>query len=397
MMGGNFFSVLVTILSSPLVSRLYTPQMFGRYAIFLSIVSIISIIATLRLENIFFFLSEIREIINGFYLISLINTVFSIFVFLVLIFLNNTILIKELEYLWLFSIPLLVFLQAEYFVIKNFISKNGYYKILVTGALFKTIIINAIFIFFSGFTTGALIVGSAIGQLGELIILFYYFNKIVQPNIKIININSMKTILLRYKKFPLYSLPAELVNSYSNQNPIIMLNFFFGQTEVGYFTIVQRIFGVPLKVISSAIGEVFRREAVKAYECKGNFTKEIKNTFLGLFILGIIPLILILFFSDDIVPIVFGSKWKNAASYLQILSIMFLFQFAISPLGYSLYISEKQHVNLYWQILLLIATTLAISLGAWFNDVTFALINFSISYSILYLIYLFLILKYSKK
>ena len=59
-------------------------------------------------------------------------------------------------------------------------------------------------------------------------------------------------------------------------------------------------------------------------------------------------------------------------------------RFIVSPLSYTIYIAQRQKLDLYWQILLLLVT---IGSFMFTQDVTVALWSYSILYSLMYVIY----------
>ena len=79
-----------------------------------------------------------------------------------------------------------------------------------------------------------------------------------------------------------------------------------------------------------------------------------------------------------------GPKFGYYAKYL---SLFYLLRFCISPLSFTLLITDKQNYNLIWQISLLILTNIGLYLGYYYQNVNYSIINFSIIYSLMYLIY----------
>ena len=92
----------------------------------------------------------------------------------------------------------------------------------------------------------------------------------------------------------------------------------------------------------------------------------------------------------------FGDQWEMSGYYSRYLLIMFCFQFSVSPLSYTLFIRGWQKYDLYWQISLLILTSIGIYVGYYFNSADYAILGFSIAYSIMYLVYLKLIYNAAK-
>jgi len=387
---GNIINAILTFVLSAIITRLYSPANFGAYAVLLSVSTITATISTFRLENIFFLKTEfpIKLIIISILIISL---TFNLILSFILISFSFFYILPS-YYLY---VPILSQLIAIYSCFRNYNSSAGFYKSLSILAIFKTIVFLLIAVFLGIIEKKemGLIIAGIFSQFFEsftFVYLYFRQNK-GESEISFI-IQKIKLIIERYKGFPVYALPAELFNVLSNQGPTIILVYFFGEKYAGYFSLVQRMLGAPVKLFSGSIGEVFRREAMLKYNNNSNIRSLVLRTCLGLALIGAIPFTLLFYFSSDIISFLFGNEWIESKQYVEILLSYFYLQFCISPMSYILYILEKQKINLKWQILLFIFTISSLSIGGLLNNPRLSIILFSISYSLMYIIYLFIIL-----
>ena len=67
---------------------------------------------------------------------------------------------------------------------------------------------------------------------------------------------------------------------------------------------------------------------------------------------------------------------------------MLFLKFITNPLSYTFYVASKQKIDLYGQMSLLFIALLSVYIGLEFNSEKIILITFSLSYSIIYIIYL---------
>ncbi len=393
-MGGTLIAQVINIAIAPLITRIYSPGLFGEYAVFLAVTNLIVLISTLKYDIAIFLPSEEEKAINILSLSLFFVVSISFFVFIIILGINliassNNIFLKK--YYWINLIPALVLVQGIYPCLRNWISRQGKYRIISIGLITRMFMTNASFMIFGYFNLmrSGLIIGTIIGQLLEIIFLVIFILLSNKSLFKFISYNQVKAMFYRYKDFPKYSLPAEMLNSLTVQSPVLLLSSFFNPFIVGNYSIVQRVLGMPLKLVSSSTLEVFKKKASNERNKYGSFDNIYLKTFFMLLAIGIIPAILFWLFLPDLFPIIFGPKWVDAGLYARYLSIMFLFQFAISPLGYSLYIAEKQNYELYWQILLLILTSLGLFIGIHFLRPDLSILLFSICYSAMYILYFY--------
>lgn len=374
--------------------------MFGEYAVFLAIVNIIVITSTLKYEQAVFLPDEEEKAFNVLALALLFVVAISTLVFIIslsidLISSDNSFL---KQYSWIPLIPILVLIQGVYFCLRNWISRQGNYRLISVGMVVRAVVANLGFIIlgYYHYLAIGLIVGTILGQLSETcLILVIIFNR-DRNLIHSVKYKEMKNLFHRYKNFPKYSLSSELINTLSVQSPIFILTTFFNPVIAGNYSLVQRVMGLPTKLISRSTQEVFKKKTANERIKYGKFNATYIKTFLMLLGIGIIPAVFFWFFLPRLFPIIFGKEWVEAGIYARYLSIMFLFQFSISPLGFSLYIAEKQNYEFYWQTLLLIITSVALFTGIYLNKPDLSILFFSISYSIMYILYFYWGWKFSK-
>jgi hypothetical protein len=67
---------------------------------------------------------------------------------------------------------------------------------------------------------------------------------------------------------------------------------------------------------------------------------------------------------------------------------MFLLRFVVGPLSYTLFIAERQRLDLALQALLLVFTAASLTIGLLTGSAKAGLVAFSAAYSVLYLVYL---------
>ena len=216
-------------------------------------------------------------------------------------------------------------------------------------------------------------------------------------------IQSKKRINLAFKKYfylVKYGLPMQVVDTFSNAVLPILITLWFDLEIAGIYFIAYKMTNLPLQLIGVSIGKVFYQRASYLY----NNSKEKLFKFV-IYIIGLtagivtIPLVLLFFFSTDIILLVLGSEWVEAGNYISILVIMFFFRTissAISPLADIL---KKLNVLLLFSIFMLLTYIVAMYIGKINNSFVLAIKILSIINALSYLvliIYFVKILKFKK-
>jgi len=182
----------------------------------------------------------------------------------------------------------------------------------------------------------------------------------------------------RYKKFPLCSTFADLLNTLSSQLPIFMFYVFFSDLIVGYFSFGLRIIQMPLGVVGLSIGQVFFQHASKS-KLDGTLDSLVRKSFTSLVMIGLFPILLVTIIGYDIFVVFFGENWGEAGIYLQILGVWVFFWFIASPISCLYSVLEMQSFGLWVNFLLFLTRLISLSLGGYFGNVHFSLLLYSIT------------------
>ncbi|CAM5188354.1 hypothetical protein CDEF62S_02704 [Castellaniella defragrans] len=191
--------------------------------------------------------------------------------------------------------------------------------------------------------------------------------------------------LKKYRRFATLSLGADLTNALSSQLPLLVLTTRFGSDIAGYYALATRAMGAPISILGGAVRDVFKRAANEEFRRTRDCSPVFWRTFRVLafasaaFVLVAYPL------SETAFSLFFGENWRPSGLIAAWLLPMFALRFISSPLSYTLYITERQGSDLFWQIGLLIMT---VGTLAFFQTYRTTLISYSAGYAVMYLVYL---------
>ena len=209
-MTGTTIAQAIPIAISPILTRIYTPEDFGVLALFVAISSIFGSIANGRYELAIMLPKKDEDAINIFALGFIISSSISlVLLMLVLLFHDyfTTLLNNDEIGIWLYLVPITVFLTGMYNVLNYFNNRKKYYKDIANITIIKSII-TAITQLSIGFLKGGasgLISGQVISQMFANMKLL---KNIIKDKLLISKISKVKIIALakRYKDFPKFSM-----------------------------------------------------------------------------------------------------------------------------------------------------------------------------------------------
>jgi O-antigen/teichoic acid export membrane protein len=359
----------------------------------MAITTVSSVIVSGRYELAILLPTEDDDAINIVILSITLTTISSTLLLIIIVFFNKQItdLLGNSEIsLWLYLTPIMVFSTGIYQSLNYWFNRKQQYRQLAINRISRSglTVLSSLFLGISRFVNGGLILSAIVGQgvtTLNFVIRAYKEDKHRQGTISQARILASAK---RYQNFPKYSVPADVINAASTQLPIILLTIFFGPVIVGYLHLTQRVLGAPFSIISSAFGDVFKQRASRDFNATGTCQKIWMSTFKQLLLISILPFIIIGFTAPTVFAAIFGEPWREAGRYAQILTPYYFLAFTVSPLSRTLYVTEKQKYDLFWQIGLFILTNTGILIGCWLNIPIVSIGVFSISYSLMYLIYL---------
>jgi O-antigen/teichoic acid export membrane protein len=159
----------------------------------------------------------------------------------------------------------------------------------------------------------------------------------------------------RYRRFPLMSAPARLINSIGLQAPLLLITVLFGTTVGGQFALAHRVMALPLALVSTAIGNVYLAEASRVRRDEpADLRRLYLRTTRSIALLATGPVILAALVSPFVFGIIFGPEWREAGVFAAILAPMYLLRLMTNPTHSTLDVLERQDLHLIRELIRLL-------------------------------------------
>lgn len=390
LMMGTGLAQLISILISPLLTRLYTPDAFGTFALFLAVVSIFSGVANGRYD-VTVVLSDKKEDAYNLLVLGFIISIIFCFVLSLLVFFFKEDMVfllgnQEIEQ-WLYLIPISVFFVSLFSLLNYFNTREKNYNDIKNANISRAIMVAIIQISAGLFKLGS--IGLIVGQFASQVVSIRKLLKNIindKEFLKALSIERMKEMAFRYKEYPLYSTWSSLLNTASIQVPIIMLTSFYGLEVAGLYALAFRVVGSPMSIIGNVFGQVFYQRACELKHDKKELSSFTFLTYQKLVKISVIPFVILIASSDILFGVIFGQEWVKAGQYIQVLAFWFLFVFISSPLSMLLMTLEKQKQNLFFNIIMFLSRVIVIAIGGGaFIDASYTIFFYGIISFLLWL------------
>lgn len=401
---GTVFSILVPLLVYPILTRIYSPSDFGSLSILLSIIPIVSVLFSGMYEGGILISGDKKEAANLVGLILHRSIKLFIIFFPIAIFLNiflDSFPLFTKDFIGLLYISLIsAFLTVIYNVYNEWCVTFNYFSNLAKNKIYFSSFTN-FFKLLIGFISPdkmGLILGDLIGRFFSSSVNIFQALKSDSIYFKRIQVKKFNKIKDKFKDFPKYLLPDQLVNHLSGSIHVFLIGPFFGKEELGYLAVSASLLTLPVSVITASVKDVFRQRATQIFNETGNCREFYLKSLKWVFLISLLIFIPLYFLVPSLFTFFLGEQWLKAAIYSQILMPYYITNFVSMSLVGILIVANKMKFSFYWQLLNLIVSFICLSIGIIvFDDFTTTLFIFMIGRSLVYISYIFLSYYFSKK
>lgn len=400
-LSGNAIAIGLGLLFTPFIARVYSPEAYGTFAFFMAFSQNLANVATLQFTRAYVLPKGEREFFSLVKLTMLSSLFFSVLSLLTFLIYGSQILsFFNVQALgdWLFLVPLsIIFLSIN----DIFNSWNIRIKEFGRGAVtkvFSTLTARTVTLIY-GIVTQGTVHGMVIGDFASKPIdSFFALNKDNQKKIPLLfknyNIKYLIVVIKKYKSYPLYVLPGNWLNGFSNQVPIFLLISSFDSSITGNYTLANSLLNIPGALLSAAIAPVFLQKASETFK---HDSKDLPDLVLKLynriFYLGVIPFSIFIVFGDYIFTFFLGREWILAGEFARYMGVYFSFWMVSSALSSLYRIYQKEKLNLYVTILSFCVKVLGLLIGIYYKNFMLSIFLFSVGNLIGYMIQCVLLLR----
>jgi O-antigen/teichoic acid export membrane protein len=379
---------ILPLLLAPLLTRMCTPADMGDFSVWLGVVAVGAIVATLRIDTVMVIDRDLRQqrlcfgVVN--WSASALTLLLTLFAALACIF--DFPFLRDMSWLELLTIGAGTWLTATmqttlaYASAHKLFGKAAAARVLQAG----TVVVSQAALLCAGLDDRALLAGQLIGLGAGL----WAARRLLAPPTAPFRLTldgEQRHYLGKHQAFWRFSLPSSLLNTVVGQLPLFMIGFHHGAAAAGLFALTQRVLGAPVTLVAASVLEVFKRQAVQEFQVLGDCRAVYGATFRALVLLALPPSLILFLWSPDLFGWLFGARWRPAGELASILAPLCFLNFIASPLSYVFFIAGKQKMELGWQVALFVMTIAIFSAPL---SLRLSVAGYAIGRSLLYVVYL---------
>jgi|HubBroStandDraft_6_1064221.scaffolds.fasta_scaffold04379_3 lipopolysaccharide exporter len=396
---GTAISQAITFGAMLVLTRLFAPEAFGLLAVFMTIVSLFSVLGGARYELAIMLPGEDRVAANVFQAATLILTGICILALLAIALFHlrlAAMLGEPLVDSWLWAIPAVLFVSGFYQILGYWCGRMKRFRHVAVSRIAQSsgTVAMQIALFLLHANGGVALIGGWIfGQaLGSMVLLVQVVRQDGAFLWKSWDIRTIPGLLHTYRNFPFYKAPYSFVSNSSSQLVVVVIRMFSSLTTVGLYSMASRAIYLPVTLVASSMNQVFYEKA--ATETAPGRLEAFVNRALRIQVVLMTPLLFFAAFESRLVfAAVFGTQWTESGAFASFLAFAGYMYFLTSWLDRLFDVHSRQRLALVIEIagnlgsLVALTLTLAISGSALRAVATFTVTEVIYSVTWLYFAY----------
>lgn len=367
---GTALAQLAAVLFSPLITRIYSPEVFGLQGIFLSLISLLGPMVALRYPMAIITADSDEEALKMGRLALGVASLLACTLCAFLLIGGHTVITlmgaEGLGYL-VFFLPLALLSVAAQDVSDYRAARMGAFRLVGMVSVFQAIVTNL-----------ARVLGGLWSPVAAILIAVTTVAPAVKSAMLALLSRRMRrraprlrkgegiALLSKHRDFAIYRAPTDSLNAASQAIPVILLAAFFSPGAAGFYVLTRSVLNLPANILGASLGNVIYAQFGELKRSTQALFPLLLKTTLAL--LCFAPIVVILgYFSPAFFAFVFGEEWREAGRYAQWMALWLGVSIANVPAIRLAAVIGAQRVLLFANLFFLAARLLPIVGVAWLD------------------------------
>ncbi len=371
LVSGTLIAQLIPILLQPVLRRLYSPETYGVFAVYLSLLGILYVGSSLRYEMAIALPKNDRQAVHLWILALFFNLATNSLLFLCIFIFGNSLLqllnIPNSYGFYLYLLPLTNFLYSFYQATHYWLVRKRGFTALSVNKFSRRISEGTVQLAAGkGFSAYGLMLGDLTGHLINAIL------GVVQSlrkglDVRMISRVKLKYVLKKYVTFPKYNLASSFMSAFSFLVPALLINKFFDATYAGFYDLSKMVLSIPLALVATSVANVLLQRFSEKRQQQKSLYRELLAVFFVIVCMAALEIIIIQLWGVELFSFVFGSEWETSGKISGVLVWAYAMSFVMSSFGSVFIALERVKLLSAWQIMRFLAILVLFTL----NDISF--------------------------
>lgn len=384
LVGGNVWAQGIAFAAYLILARLYSPEDFGLYNIFYSYIEVLIIVSTCKYEMAVVLADNDREAAAVSRLALRLNTLVSLSLLTVSLVCYFLFPFSVFHYSFSVLLAPMVFFCGTSRVYTALFNRFRLFRHIAlsevvgaTSGVVSKILLGLPVLAGTALHYLGLSLGTVLGRAASNVNYWIRKRKLNIP--QDVTRDECRAAGRKFRNFPLYTMPKDLINSFSYNLPFLWLALFFDKAEVGLFGLALTCTFKPVNIFNSAFERLMYVRVAEKVRGHKTIKSDIVRFFKNVNLL-VLPFFVVAFvFGEQILTFLFGAKWAGSGYYIRCLLPWVFVMLTSSSLMFLSSVFSKQRNEFVFYGVLLILRVAAVLVGIAANDFRLAILLFSLA------------------
>lgn len=381
LISGTAGAQAITLLLSPVLSRLYSPSDFGFLAVFVSLTSIFGVLACTRLDYAIPVAETDREAASV--LRTAVETAGILAAILLVVFLSAGKPIATAfgqpalaPFLPLISITVLSMGVFQSLVQWN--SRLDKFGLTANAQLARSVVTNI-----------GQLAGSLVGAQGAGLVAGHFLGQLTASS-RLASKSSLLTLLRstkhsetkqvrkKYREFIIFGTPQALLNSVSQNLPSLLFTFFISPAAAGIYVLAQRMLAAPANLLGESVRQALYPKLARSLQEGDEFALSLASRMI--LVIGavvLIPVVMVVWQGPALFVLVLGDQWLDAGKMARFLALSTGVSLMNIPSACLIQILRMQRWHVLYEVVYVTVRVSALTFGAVRGDALLAVALFA--------------------
>jgi O-antigen/teichoic acid export membrane protein len=342
---GTLVAQAIGLITLPIISRIYSPQAFGEYAVLTSASLFLTTVVTLGLSSAIMAPEE-DAMAEGIVVVAFACAVIFSTVLLALALAFGPMLSRPAGLpLWQSAIFVYVMtiVNGLTSLLRVHTNRRGLNRVLavnpVLGAL-CTLVIAIPLGFLQAGSLGLIFASIAAGVLSNLQMLRHAnpFNRRVTWRAAISALRSCRDYIL-------FQYPANLLESTGAQLPTQVLASQYGSAKLAAYSMNERLLGIPLRLVGAPISTIYFRSSSQLFRSGGDVANLTFSIVTRVMAVSALPMAALICWGPTLFDWALGREWRDAGALCAYLAPLYVLTLCRASVSYCRVAIGRQRVN----------------------------------------------------
>lgn len=349
---GSGMAKIIALLSIQVLTRIYSPEDFGILSVFTAMLLILTPLMTLRYELAVPLPSRDGAAMTLMALSSALLVLMTLVTGVVLWVAGPELFaLVSMEAVTPYRglLVLALFLTGLYEVVQIWAVRKRAYPIIARTQLQQSLVgaVSKIGLGMAGLMPLGLIAGHVIGAGAGLMAIVRMFHRDVRRAWRHVTMNRARVMFAHYRSFPTYRLPAQLLQIFSSQSPLLLTAAIYDAGTTGQLGLALMTLALPMNLLGYTTSKAYYAEIASLGRKRPQEIRLVTHSVIKrLFALSIAPALVLLASGEALFELAFGAQWELAGQLAATLAIYLLFQFIHAPASHLLSLFDRQRLLL---------------------------------------------------